>query len=60
MATRNLLPMGLNMTTTMTLKQLKEVMVDTGGWIFMDGYCVDICSKRLCPGVYKVWCERKK
>lgn len=48
------------MTTTRTRKELKQILLDTGGWTFMNGYCCDIRSKHLGCGVYKVWLEQRR
>lgn len=40
---------------TMTTKQLRETLLATGGDILACGWSRDIKSKRLGPGVYRVW-----
>lgn len=46
-----------HMTYSMTLRELQETMLATEGWILREGKMWDIKSKRLAPGVYRVWCE---
>jgi hypothetical protein len=41
--------------TTMDKKDLKEVLLSTGGFILACGRLYDIKSKHLGVGVYKVW-----
>jgi hypothetical protein len=46
-------------TYSVPLKHLKHLMLETEGWITWWGQIYDIHSKRLCPGVYKVWGEQR-
>ncbi len=44
--------------TTLKLKTLKALFLETGGRMINRGAFHSIKSKRLCPGVYKVWLDR--
>jgi hypothetical protein len=46
--------------TTMTTKQLRAALLKHDGWITACGDMWDIKSKRIGPGVYRVWLERRK
>jgi len=39
---------------TMPRKELKEILLSTGGWIMACGYMWDIVSKHIGAGVYRV------
>jgi len=45
--------------TSMSLKSLQETMLATDGQILANGHFWTIHSKRMCPGVYKVWLKEK-
>lgn len=49
-----------NFNETMTTAQLKETLLTTDGSILACGYLWDIKSKKIGPGVYKVWAEKRK
>lgn len=44
---------------TMTRKELKETLLSTNGWIFANGLALDIKSKNLGAGVYKVYLKER-
>jgi hypothetical protein len=44
-------------TSTVTKKQLKEILTSTGGWMLACGAAYDICSKHLGVGIYKIYLE---
>jgi len=46
-------------TQTMTLKQLQETMLHYDGQILACGEFWHIRYKKLCPGVYNVYLEKK-
>jgi len=46
-------------TNTMERKALKEVLLETGGWVTAHRRNWDIKSEHLGAGVYKVWLELK-
>ena len=46
--------------TTMTAKALRANLLATEGRVMACGHLWDICSKRIGPGVYRVWLERAK
>jgi hypothetical protein len=41
--------------TTMDKKDLREVLLSTGGFILACGHLYDIKSRHLGVGIYKVW-----
>lgn len=44
---------------TMTRKDLKALLLDTGGWIMACGYLWDIKSKHIGAGVYNVYLKER-
>ena len=44
--------------STLTKKQLKSLLLATGGQVICCGHLRDICSKHLGVEVYKVWTEK--
>ncbi len=44
---------------TKTRKELKQLLLETQGWMFYNGYMWDINSKHLGAGVYKVWMVKR-
>ena len=45
--------------TTFTKKQLKETLLDTGGYIISCGSGWDIKNKHLGAGVYEIYLEKR-
>ena len=41
--------------SSVTTRVLQEIMMSTGGDMLAMGYSWDVCSRRLAPGVHKVW-----
>jgi len=48
-----------NATTTVTRKQLKEILLATEGWIMACGRCWDVKGKHLGAGVYRISLEAR-
>lgn len=46
--------------TTLTTKELRETLMATDGWLGAAGYVYDLKSKRIGPGVYSVFLEKRK
>ncbi len=46
-------------TVMATRRELRELLMDTGGNIMRNGHLEDIKSKHLGAGAYKVWTESK-
>lgn len=47
-------------TTTATIKDCKELLLNTDGWVFACGECYDIVVKKLGAGVNKISLKIKK
>ncbi len=45
--------------TTMPHSKLKETLLATNGYVFVNGRLCDIKSKSLGAGVYKVWTKER-
>lgn len=45
--------------TSITTRVLQEIMLQTSGEMLAWSVSWDIKSKRLAPGVYKVWLEKR-
>lgn len=46
--------------TTMSKKDLKELLLATEGWVMINGYVWDIKNKLLGAGIYQVYLEKNK
>ena len=44
---------------TLTRRQLRALLLSSGGWITCRGHIRDIRSKQLGAGVYRVWTEAR-
>ena len=45
-------------TTTIENKELKELLLETEGWVMACGRIWNIMTKQLNTDVYKIWLER--
>lgn len=50
-------PMGI---LTLSSSDLRKLLLENNGYIYAQGRPKDIKSKRIGPGVYKVWLENEK
>lgn len=56
----NMYSMPSSASTTMGRKDLREILLETDGWIMACGRAWDILSKHIGAGVYRVWLEARK
>ena len=47
-------------TQTVTTKELREILLETDGWIMACGYIYDIKHKNLGAGVKRVYLKRRE
>lgn len=48
---------GLDYRQTMTTKELKETLLETDGFVSIQGQMCELKTKSLGAGVYRVWAE---